>query len=56
MNKQRISSEAGACDVHNICVYCGSGMGKNQGYQAAARTLGKPSPNKESASSMVVAT
>jgi uncharacterized protein (TIGR00730 family) len=41
MNKQRISSEAGACDVHNICVYCGSGMGKNQGYQAAARTLGQ---------------
>lgn len=27
--------------IRNVCVYCGSGKGKNPGYAAAARTLGK---------------
>ncbi|MCP4781414.1 MAG: TIGR00730 family Rossman fold protein [Hyphomicrobium sp.] len=27
--------------MHNICVYCGSGVGKSPTYRSAARTLGK---------------
>ena len=26
--------------IRNVCVYCGSGLGKNPAYTAAARTLG----------------
>lgn len=32
---------AGAGEVRNICVYCGSGNGRNPVYEAAAATLGK---------------
>lgn len=31
---------AGAGDVRNICVYCGSGKGRNPAYETAAETLG----------------
>ncbi|MEE8308953.1 MAG: TIGR00730 family Rossman fold protein [Hyphomicrobium sp.] len=41
MSKQPISNETDARVVHNICVYCGSGVGKSPAYRAAARTLGK---------------
>ena len=41
MSKQPISNEIDARVVHNICVYCGSGVGKSPAYRAAARTLGK---------------
>jgi len=41
MSKQPISSKTDARVVHNICVYCGSGVGKSPAYRAAARTLGK---------------
>lgn len=32
---------AGAGEVRNICVYCGSGTGRNPVYEAAAETLGR---------------
>jgi len=41
MSKQPISNKTDARVVHNICVYCGSGVGKSPAYRAAARTLGK---------------
>ena len=41
MSKQRITSKTDARDVRNICVYCGSGVGKSSAYRAAARTLGE---------------
>lgn len=41
MSKQPISNKIDARVVHNICVYCGSGVGKSPAYRAAARTLGK---------------
>ena len=27
--------------IRNVCVYCGSGKGKNRAYATAARTLGR---------------
>jgi uncharacterized protein (TIGR00730 family) len=47
MSKQRISSKTDARDVRNICVYCGSGVGKSPAYRAAARTLGKALAEQE---------
>jgi len=41
MNKNSIPKETGADSVRSICVYCGSGLGKNPVYTAAARTLGR---------------
>ena len=41
MSKNRIPKETGADNVRSICVYCGSGLGKNPVYTAAARILGK---------------
>ena len=41
MNKNSIPKETGAGSVRSICVYCGSGLGKNPVYTAAAQTLGK---------------
>ena len=41
MSKQPILNKIDARVVHNICVYCGSGVGKSPAYRAAARTLGK---------------
>ena len=47
MSKQPISNETDARVVHNICVYCGSGVGKSPAYRAAARTLGKALAEQE---------
>ncbi|MEE9546292.1 MAG: TIGR00730 family Rossman fold protein [Hyphomicrobium sp.] len=47
MSKQPISNEIDARVVHNICVYCGSGVGKSPAYRAAARTLGKALAEQE---------
>lgn len=47
MSKQPISNETDARVVHNICVYCGSGVGKSPAYRAAARTLGKALAEKK---------
>jgi len=41
MSKKRTSREANAGNVRNICVYCGSGIGKRPAYRTAARTLGQ---------------
>jgi uncharacterized protein (TIGR00730 family) len=47
MSKQPISNETDVRVVHNICVYCGSGVGKSPAYRAAARTLGKALAEQE---------
>lgn len=39
--KKKQSSKATRRRLRNICVYCGSGAGKNPAYKAAARTLGQ---------------
>jgi uncharacterized protein (TIGR00730 family) len=40
MSKKRIGGRGTAESIRNVCVYCGSGLGKNSSYTAAARTLG----------------
>jgi uncharacterized protein (TIGR00730 family) len=40
MNKKRLNGKHIADAGRNICVYCGSGLGQNPAYAAAARTLG----------------
>jgi uncharacterized protein (TIGR00730 family) len=40
MSKKRINGR-NVAGGRNICVYCGSGLGENPAYQAAARTLGR---------------
>ena len=45
MSKKRLgeakaAARAPAPGVRSVCVYCGSGLGKNPAYTAAARTLG----------------
>ena len=40
MSKKRINGKSSTKRIRNICVYCGSGLGKNPTYKAAARTLG----------------
>ncbi len=47
MSKQPISNKTDARVVRNICVYCGSGVGKSPAYRAAARTLGKALAEQE---------
>lgn len=47
MSKQHISNKIDARAVRNICVYCGSGVGKSPAYRAAARTLGKTLAEQE---------
>ena len=34
-------NKAGKSTIRNICVYCGSGLGKNPAYAEAARVLGR---------------
>jgi uncharacterized protein (TIGR00730 family) len=34
------SAKTAVNSIRNVCVYCGSGLGKNPAYTAAARTLG----------------
>ncbi len=48
MAKKKLNGQANleavqraATPIHNICVYCGSGSGRNPAYVAAARVLGK---------------
>jgi uncharacterized protein (TIGR00730 family) len=40
MSKKRVGERMKAGSIRNVCVYCGSGLGKNPSYTAAARTLG----------------
>jgi len=40
MSKKRMNGKSFTKGGRNICVYCGSGLGENQAYTAAARTLG----------------
>jgi hypothetical protein len=40
MSKKRMNGKRITKGQRNICVYCGSGLGENQAYTAAARTLG----------------
>jgi hypothetical protein len=40
MSKKRMNGKSITKSQRNICVYCGSGLGENQAYRAAARTLG----------------
>jgi uncharacterized protein (TIGR00730 family) len=40
MNKKRLNGQNRLKTGPNICVYCGSGLGLNPAYTAAARTLG----------------
>jgi uncharacterized protein (TIGR00730 family) len=40
MSKKRVGERTRAGSIRNVCVYCGSGLGKNPSYTAAARTLG----------------
>jgi uncharacterized protein (TIGR00730 family) len=40
MNKKRVNGKRIGDGARNICVYCGSGLGQNPAYAAAARTLG----------------
>jgi hypothetical protein len=40
MSKKRMNGKSITKGGRNICVYCGSGLGENQAYTAAARTLG----------------
>ena len=41
MNKKRVNGKRIGDGARNICVYCGSGLGQNPAYAAAARTLGR---------------
>jgi len=40
MSRKRVNGRRISKSVRNICVYCGSGLGENPAYSAAARTLG----------------
>ncbi len=40
MTKKRVNGARIGGSERNVCVYCGSGLGRNPAYQAAARTLG----------------
>jgi uncharacterized protein (TIGR00730 family) len=40
MSKKRVGERTKAGSIRNVCVYCGSGLGKNPSYTAAARALG----------------
>ena len=40
MSKTRVNGERVGRSGRNVCVYCGSGLGRNPAYKAAARTLG----------------
>ena len=40
MSKTRVNGERVGRSGRNVCVYCGSGLGRNPAYTAAARTLG----------------
>ena len=40
MHKKRVNGKRIGDSARNICVYCGSGLGQNPAYAAAARTLG----------------
>ncbi len=41
MSKKRVNGKRIVKGTRSICVYCGSGLGVNPAYAAAARTLGK---------------
>ncbi len=41
MSKKRVNGKSRSKGGPNICVYCGSGLGLNPAYAAAARTLGQ---------------
>jgi hypothetical protein len=44
MQQQQKAKKPNTADIsriHNICVYCGSGVGTNPAYAAAARELGQ---------------
>ncbi|MCB1510732.1 MAG: TIGR00730 family Rossman fold protein [Hyphomicrobiaceae bacterium] len=41
MSKKRLKEEISQEFVRNVCVYCGSGKGRNKAYGKAARELGK---------------
>ena len=41
MSKKRINGRSISKGARNICVYCGSGNGRNPAFTAAARTLGE---------------
>ncbi|HEX9881397.1 MAG TPA: TIGR00730 family Rossman fold protein [Hyphomicrobium sp.] len=41
MSKKRVNGKSRSKNGPNICVYCGSGIGLNPAYAAAARTLGQ---------------
>jgi uncharacterized protein (TIGR00730 family) len=41
MSKKRVNGKNRSASGPNICVYCGSGLGLNPVYAAAARTLGQ---------------
>ena len=40
MSKKRVNGASARRSQRNVCVYCGSGLGLNPAYRAAARTLG----------------
>jgi uncharacterized protein (TIGR00730 family) len=40
MSKKQVNGAKVGRPQRNVCVYCGSGLGRNPAYQAAARTLG----------------
>src|SRR5262249_45213774 len=40
MSKKRVGDRGSPGSIRNVCVYCGSGLGKNPAYTEAARTLG----------------
>jgi uncharacterized protein (TIGR00730 family) len=40
MSKKRVGDRGSPGSIRNVCVYCGSGLGKNPSYTEAARTLG----------------
>jgi uncharacterized protein (TIGR00730 family) len=40
MSKKRVNGARARRSQRNVCVYCGSGLGLNPAYRAAARTLG----------------
>jgi uncharacterized protein (TIGR00730 family) len=40
MSKKRLNGNNTSRSTRNVCVYCGSGVGENPAYTAAARTLG----------------
>ena len=40
MSKKRVRERGSPGSIRNVCVYCGSGLGKNPSYTEAARTLG----------------